>query len=231
VTRERILVVDDEPRYLRLVRFNLEAADYHVTCAATGEEALAALANQALDLVILDVMLPGLDGFEVCRRIREVSVVPIIMLTARGAEEDKVKGLHLGADDYVAKPFSAQELLARVEAVLRRTHLAEAPSKETSFKLGDLRVDFAARRVTVRGQEVRLSPTEYRLLHYLVAHAGKTVTQDEVLEDVWGKGYRGENELLRVTMWRLRHKLEDDPQHPRNIVTIPGIGYILGGPV
>ncbi|MBI3954341.1 MAG: response regulator transcription factor [Chloroflexi bacterium] len=230
MAQELILVVDDEPRYLRLVRFNLEAAGYRVTCAATGEEALASLANHAPDLVVLDVMLPGLDGFEVCQRIREVSMVPIIMLTARGAEEDKVKGLRLGADDYVAKPFSAQELLARVEAVLRRAHLAEAPSQETSFTLGDLRVDFPTRRVTVRGQEVRLSPTEYRLLHYLASHAGKTVTQDDILESVWGAGYRGEHEVLRVTVWRLRHKLADDPQHPRYIATVPGIGYLLGGP-
>ncbi len=227
---ESILVVDDEPRYLRLIRFNLEAGDYQVTCAATGEEALTALARQIPDLVILDIMLPGQDGFEVCACIREVSTVPIIMLTARGAEEDKVKGLRMGADDYVVKPFSVQELLARVEAVLRRTRVAEAPRGAGSFAVGDLSVDLATRQVLVKGQEVRLSPTEYRLLQYLLANAGKTVTQDEILEKVWGHGYRGEHEVLRVTMWRLRQKVEDDPQHPRLIATVPGVGYLVQGP-
>lgn len=226
---ERILVVDDEPRYLRLIRFNLEAEGYQVTCAATGEEALSALAVKVPDLVILDIMLPGQDGFEVCARIREVSTVPIIVLTARGAEEDKVKGLRLGADDYVVKPFSAQELLARVDAVLRRARVTEVPRGAASFAVGDLRVDFLTRRVRVKDQEVRLSPTEYRLLHYLVANAGKTVTQDELLEKVWGPGYRGDHEVLRVTVWRLRQKLEDDPQHPQLIATVPGVGYLVQG--
>lgn len=225
---DRVLVVDDEPRYLRLIRFNLEAEGYHVASAATGEEGLTALARQVPDLVVLDVMLPGMDGFEVCSRIREVSTVPIIMLTARGAEEDKVRGLRLGADDYVAKPFSAQELLARVEAVLRRSRLAETPARQTFFDSGDLRVDFLTRQVTARGKEVRLSPTEYRVLHYLAINAGKTITQDDLLQSVWGAGYRGEHEVLRVTVWRLRQKLEEDPQHPRFITTMPGIGYLLG---
>jgi DNA-binding response OmpR family regulator len=229
MTAEHVLVVDDEPRYLRLIRFNLEAEGYQVTCAATGEEGLSALAVQVPDLVILDIMLPGQDGFQVCGHIREVSTVPIIMLTARGAEEDKVKGLHLGADDYVVKPFSAQELLARVEAVLRRARVAETPRGTASFAAGDLNVDFLTRRGTARGQEVRLSPTEYRLLQYLVTNAGKTVTQDELLEKVWGSGYRGEHEVLRVTVWRLRQKIEDDPQHPQLIVTVPGVGYLVEG--
>jgi DNA-binding response OmpR family regulator len=223
---EHILVVDDEPRYVRLVQFNLEAAGYRVATAATGEDALAKLAGEPPDLVVLDIMLPGLDGFAVCARIREVSTVPIIMLTAKGAQEDKIKGLRLGADDYVVKPFSAQELLARVEAVLRRSHLAEAPRGATSFTAGGLTVDFLSRRVMVNRQDVRLSPTEYRLLHCLVTNAGKAVTQDELLERVWGTGYRGEHEVLRVTVWRLRQKIEDDPQHPRLITTVPGVGYL-----
>lgn len=227
---ERILVVDDEPRYLRLIQFNLEAAGYRVACAATGGEAFTALAKKDFpDLVILDIMLPDQDGFEVCSRIRELSMVPIIMLTARGGEDDKVKGLRLGADDYVVKPFAAQELLARVEAVLRRARLAETPRGAASFTVGDLSVDLLTRRVTVGGQEVRLSPTEYRLLHYLVAHAGKTVTQDELLGKVWGPGYRGEHEVLRVAMWRLRQKVEEDPQQPRLITTVPGVGYLVRG--
>ena len=227
---ELILVVDDEPRYLRLIRFNLEAAGYRVACAATGDEAFTALAKKDFpDLVILDIMLPGQDGFEVCSRIREVSMVPIIMLTARGGEGDKVKGLRLGADDYVVKPFSAQELLARVEAVLRRARLVERPQGSTFLALGDLHMDFATRQVIVKGREVRLSPTEYRLLQYLVANVGKTVTQDELLEKVWGASYQGEHEVLRVTMWRLRQKVEDDPQHPRVIATVPGVGYLVRG--
>ncbi|MEK7281668.1 MAG: response regulator transcription factor [Chloroflexota bacterium] len=228
---ELILVVDDEPRYLRLIRFNLEAAGYRVACAATGEEAFAALAKKEFpSLVILDIMLPGQDGFEICARIREVFEIPIIILTAKGSEEDKVKGLRLGADDYVVKPFSAQELLARVEAVLRRARPAGTPGGQTSFTSGDLQVDFLTRQITVASREVHLSPTEYRVLHYLVLNAGKVVTQDELLEKIWGIGYRGEHEVLRVTIWRLRQKLEEDPTHPRFIATVPGVGYLLGGP-
>ncbi|MFQ5873534.1 MAG: response regulator transcription factor [Dehalococcoidia bacterium] len=224
---EHILVVDDEPRYLRLVQFNLEAGGYRIDCAATGEEALVAIGKQVPDLVILDIMLPGADGFEVCSQIREVSTVPIIMLTARGAEEDRVKGLRLGADDYVPKPFSAQELLARVEAVLRRAHLAESPEKQPYFCRGDLRVDFLSRQVTVKEKEVHLSPTEYRVLYYLAINMGKAITQDELLTKVWGPGYQGEQEVLRVTVWRLRQKLEDDAQNPQFVTTVPGVGYLL----
>ena len=224
---ECILVVDDEARYVRLVRFNLEAAGYRVVCAATGQEALAALAHRAPDLVVLDIMLPDIDGFEVCQRIREVSTVPIIMLTAKGADEDKVKGLRLGADDYVTKPFSAQELMARVDAVLRRMRLADVPEKQTSYTRGELRVDFLARRVTLREREVRLSPTEYRLLQCLAVNAGRVVTQDDLLEKVWGPGYRGEHELLRVSIWRLRQKLGEDVNKPGYIVTVPGVGYLM----
>ncbi len=223
----RILVVDDEPRYLRLIRFNLEAGGYHVECVATGEDALAALAEKMPELVILDIMLPGVDGFEVCRCIREDSTVPIIMLTALGAEEDMVKGLRLGADDYVAKPFSVQELMARVEAVLRRAQTPDFPGKQSSLTLGGLRVDALARKVTVSEQEVHLSPTEYRLLIYLTTNAGKTLTQDDILSSVWGLGYEGEHRVIRVTMWRLRQKLGDDPQHPRFITTVPGVGYLF----
>lgn len=227
---ERILVVDDEPRYLGVIRFNLEAEGYRVTCAATGEDALALFPKRAPDLVVLDVMLPGLDGFEVCQRIREVSERPIIMLTAKGADEDKVKGLRLGADDYVTKPFSAQELLARVEAVLRRAHPVETPPRQPTLVAGDLEIDFLARRVTVRGREVRLSPTEYRLLACLAASPGTVLTHEYLLEKVWGPAYRGEHEMLRVALWRLRHKLEKDPANPRTIVTRAGVGYMLSAP-
>ncbi len=227
---ERILVVDDELRYLRLIQFNLEAEGYRISTAITGGEALAALAQRIPDLVILDIMLPGEDGFEVCRRIREVSDVPIIMLTALGSDADKVKGLRLGADDYVAKPFSAQELLARVEAVLRRTRPTEVPGRPVVFTLGDLHMDFLKRSVVVAGQEVRLSPTEYRVLHYLAVNAGRAVTQDDLLDAVWGSGYAGEHDVLRVAVWRLRQKLGDDAQIPRFISTIPGVGYLVETP-
>jgi DNA-binding response OmpR family regulator len=227
---ERILVVDDEPRYLRLIRFNLETEGYRVVCAKTGEEGLAAVARQLPDMVVLDIMLPGRDGFEVCSQIREFSEVPIIMLTARGAEEDKVRGLNLGADDYVVKPFSARELLARVEAVFRRARLAEVPCGETTFKQGGLQIDFLTRRVMVDGLKVGLSPTEYRLLHYLAVNAGRAVTQDDLLSKVWGNEYLGEHEVLRVTVWRLRQKIEASPQHPQRLITVPGVGYILESP-
>lgn len=230
MVEERILVVDDEPRYLRLIRFNLEAAGYRVTGAANGEEALSAVAQQPLDLVVLDIMLPGQDGFQVCSRIREVSTVPIIMLTARGSDEDKVKGLHLGADDYVVKPFSAQELLARVEAVLRRAHMVGLPPQPVCLAVGGLQIDLLARRVLAGGHELRLSPTEYRVLHYLAVNSGRVVHHDELLEKVWGPGYRGEYELLRVTVWRLRKKLEEDPQRPRVLATVAGVGYLLESP-
>ena len=225
---ERILAVDDEPRYLEIIRFNLEAAGYRVACAASGEEALDVFAADDSELIILDVMLPGLDGFEVCRLVRERSSCPIIMLTAKGAEEDKVRGLRLGADDYVTKPFSAQELLARVEAVLRRARAPESGEPPATIILGDLSIDQQRKQVTLAGRDVRLSPTEYRLLLCLAVNAGVVLSRDELLSEVWGKAYKGEDEILRVTLWRLRQKLVDDP--PRYIVTRPGLGYMLDTP-
>jgi two-component system response regulator VicR len=226
--RERILAVDDEPRYLEIIRFNLETAGYRVTCATAGEEALELLAADDADLIVLDVMLPGIDGFEVCRLVRERSSCPIIMLTAKGAEEDKVRGLRLGADDYVTKPFSAQELLARVEAVLRRARGPEGGERQPeTIVVDDLRIDPQRKQVTVGEREVRLSPTEYRLLWCLAENAGSVLSRDELLTQVWGKAYKGEDEILRVTLWRLRQKLADDPSAPRYIVTRPGLGYML----
>ena len=224
---ERVLAVDDEPRYLEIIRFNLESAGYGVTCAASGEEALDEFAAGEPDLIVLDVMLPGMDGFEVCSQVRERSSCPIIMLTAKGSEEDKVRGLRLGADDYVTKPFSAQELLARVEAVLRRAHVVEAGERQAAaVTLGELVVDRQRKQVTLAGREIRLSPTEYRLLLCLATNAGVVLGRDELLTQVWGKAYKGEDEILRVTLWRLRQKLADD----RYIVTRPGLGYMLAAP-
>jgi DNA-binding response OmpR family regulator len=226
---EHILAVDDEPRYLEIIRFNLERAGYRVDSAASGEEALEASLASEPDLIVLDVMLPGIDGFEVCSRVRERSSCPIIMLTAKGAEEDKVRGLRLGADDYVTKPFSAQELLARVEAVLRRAHATEGSERQPgTISLGDLRIDRQRKSVTLAGRDVRLSPTEFRLLLCLAVNADIVLSRDELLTQVWGDAYKGEDEILRVTLWRLRQKLADDP--PRYIVTRPGLGYMLTAP-
>ena len=226
---ESVLAVDDEPRYLEIIRFNLEAAGYRVACAASGEEALEAFAQDEPDLIVLDVMLPGLDGFGVLSQVRERSSCPVIMLTAKGSEEDKVHGLRLGADDYVTKPFSAQELLARVEAVLRRTRV-RAGEREPPIDIGELRIDPRRKQVTVAGREVRLSPTEYRLLLFLAANANVVLSRDELLTEVWGKAYKGENEILRVALWRLRQKLEEDPSAPRYVVTRTGLGYMLAAP-
>ncbi len=221
----RVLVVDDEPRYVKLLRFNLEAAGHEVVDAGSAEEAFDVLATQTLDLVILDIMLPGVDGFEACQKIRDVSDVAIIMLTARDAAEDRLRGFRAGADDYVSKPFSAQELIARVEAVLRRTRTDGAPGGQPSFSSGDLHVDFLTHRVTVGGRPVRLSPTEYRLLRCLALNAGRVMTQDDLLVQVWGGEYEGD--VLRVTIRRLRQKLESSAEVPRYIANVPGIGYML----
>ena len=225
---EHILAVDDEPRYLEIIRFNLETAGYRVACAASGEEALESVAADEPDLIVLDVMLPGIDGFDVLRSVRERSPCPVIMLTAKGAEEDKVRGLRLGADDYVTKPFSAQELLARVEAVLRRARVPEGESHhQPTIDVRELRIDQQRKQVTLDGTDVRLSPTEYRLLLCLATDPGVVLSRDELLTRVWGKAYEGEDEILRVTLWRLRQKLGDDAAAPRYIVTRPGLGYML----
>ena len=185
----QVLVVDDEPRYLKLLRFNLEAAGYEVITAANGEEALTMVARKIPDLIILDIRLPGIDGYEVCTSIREFSSVPIIMLTAKGEEREKVQGLRLGADDYVTKPFGAEELMARVEAILRRGHDSE-PQSPPVLNIGRLSIDFVQRKVTIMGQEVNLSPTEYRLLQCLALNAGRVTVQEELQEKVWGPEYR-----------------------------------------
>lgn len=223
-------MVDDEPRYLRLVGYNLESSGYKVIAAADGDEALRGVARGNVDLVILDIRLPGMDGCEVCRRIREFSTVPIIMLTAKGEDSDKVLGLSSGADDYVTKPFYAEELLARVEAVLRRSHFSESTVPQPTRAWGKMSIDFAQRLVTVGGQEVRLSPTEYRLLRCLAANAGRVVARAEILEKVWGPGYREPFEGLRAYIRRLRQKIETDPGKPEYILTRAGIGYLLSLP-
>ncbi len=223
--KTRILVVDDELSIIKFLRANLESKNYVVLAAMDGAEALHTIEMELPDLVILDIMMPKLDGFEVCRRLREWSQIPVIMLSARGDESDKVKCLDLGADDYITKPFGASELIARVSAVLRRTEAATSTPTQPSFTSGDLEVNFAQRQVTVSGKEVKLTPTEYTLLQEFALNAGKVLTHTQLLNKVWGPEYREEREYLHVFVRRLRAKLEPDPTNPKCIMTVSGIGY------
>ena len=225
MTKTRILVVDDELSIIKFLRANLEANGYEVLTTMDGVEALQTFEMELPDLVILDIMMPKMDGFEVCRRLREWSQTPIIMLSARGDVSDKVKCLDLGADDYITKPFGASELIARVRAVLRRTGAATTIPTQPSFACGDIKISFAQRKVTVAGNEVKLTPTEYSLLQELVLNAGKLLTHTYLLNKVWGPEYREEREYLHVFVRRLRAKLEPDPANPRYIMTVPGVGY------
>jgi DNA-binding response OmpR family regulator len=209
---------------------NLEARGYEVLTASDGKTAVELAASESPDLVMLDVRMPGLDGFEACQRIRRFSKVPIIMLTALAEEVDKVRGLDAGADDYVTKPFSVEELLARVRAALRRAEFAEGRVAQPLYEAGALRVDLANQRVFVGGSEVALTPIEYRLLSELVKNAGRVLVPDQLLERVWGLGYEGEHRLLRQAVHRLRHKIESDPQEPEYIHTRRGIGYVFAPP-
>ena len=224
---ERILVVDDDPRLVRLVKANLEPEGYQVLAVADGSSALEAVEREDPDLILLDLMLPGMDGYELCQRIREFSDTPVIMLTARGEDADKVRGLRLGADDYITKPFSIGELMARVEAVLRRTRSPEEAKAPSSFTAGDLSIDFSRRRVTVRGEEVYLTPTEYRLLYHLATNQGRVMLHEELLTRVWGPEYREELEYLRAYIHHLRQKIEPNPAQPQLILSKPGLGYLL----
>lgn len=226
----KILVVDDEPHLLKLVRSNLEAAHYKVTVAMDGPSALAMMGGEGADLVILDIMMPGLDGFEVLQKIREFSVVPVIILTAKDQEVDVVKGLRFGADDYIRKPFSVHELLARVEAVLRRGAPSEDIMTRPPFVSGEFEMDFQQRRVKVKDKEIKVGPTEWKLLTQLVSNAGRVMLHADLLRKVWGPEYGGETEYLRVYISYLRNKLEDDPSHPKYILTEHGVGYSFRRP-
>ncbi|MBN2387022.1 MAG: response regulator transcription factor [Anaerolineales bacterium] len=222
----RILVVDDEPRYLRLLEANLNTEGYEVTAVKDGSEAIETFSAHPTDLILLDIMLPGMDGFAVCQRIRQFSNVPIIMLTAKGEEQDRVRGLDVGADDYLVKPFSVTELLARVRAVLRRAQVAEV-GQDRFFSHGELRIDFARAEVWLGEQPVYLSATEYRLLLQFSHNIGKILTAEELLTSVWGAEYRDDKEILWVTIARLRQKVEKDPHVPEHIVTRSGLGYLM----
>lgn len=232
--KTRIVTADDDPQLLRLIARNLEFEDYDVITASDGALALEQIERSSPDLVLLDVMMPKMDGFTVCQRVREFSAVPIIIITARGQDQDKVKGLDLGADDYLTKPFSVEELLARVRAVLRRTQFFSSDAqagRATTTTIGDLTIDYAQHLVKLAGKEVTLTPTEYRLLSYLAQNVGRVVTQDLLLEHVWGTDYLGESHMLQVNVNRLRRKLEADPAHPQYLKTKVGIGYMLTAPV
>jgi DNA-binding response OmpR family regulator len=221
----RILVVDDEERMVRFIRLNLEHDGFRVSEAFKGTEAMDKLRSTLPDLVLLDVMLPDIDGFEVLRMIREVSTVPVIMLTAKGEEDDRVKGLELGADDYVTKPFSPRELVSRVRAVLRRDEIASGASHGLIEVDERLKLDFDRHEVWVEGKLVNLRPTEYRLLYHLVQNAGWVISHDQLLANVWGYEYRDEPHYVRLYINYLRKKIEEDPSNPKYILTERGIGY------
>ncbi len=222
--RRHILVVDDEERMVRFIRMNLEHDGFQVSEAFNGKQAIDKLRDTP-DLVLLDVMMPDLDGFEVLQTIREVSSVPVIMLTAKGEEDDRVRGLELGADDYVTKPFSPRELVSRVRAVLRRTEGASGSMHGLIEVDERLKIDFDRREIWLEGRLVKLRPTEYRLLYHLVQNAGWVVSHDQLLQKVWGYEYRDEPHYVRLYINYLRQKLEKDPSDPKYILTERGVGY------
>jgi len=225
---KRILIVDDEPRYLRLLEANLRTEGYEVVTAQDGAQAVDVFSGQPIDLVLMDVMMPKLDGFGATQRIREFSSTPIIILTAKGDEQDRVRGLDLGADDYLVKPFSATELLARVRAVLRRAQPSgDVGGQSRFFTHENLKIDFARAEVWKGETPVSLSATEYRLLLQFAHHTGKIMSSEELLTSVWGPEYRTDKEILWVSIARLRQKLEDDAHAPKHIVTRSGLGYLM----
>jgi two-component system KDP operon response regulator KdpE len=224
----RILVVDDEIEILRALQRSLTAYGYEVFTAGSGEEALEAITHHRPDLMLLDLGLPGISGLEVCKQVRTQSNLPIIVLSVKNAERDKVLALDLGADDYVSKPFGINEVLARVRVALRHAAQVKAGTEPT-FVAGPLKVDFAHRLVQVNGQEVKLTPTEYDLLKALIKNIGKIMTRQMLLSQVWGTGYGSEAHYLHVYIGQLRRKIEPDPAHPRFILTVSGVGYRFNG--
>jgi two-component system KDP operon response regulator KdpE len=221
-----VLVVDDEPRMIGFIRMNLEIEGHQVIEAHSGVEALEAIRTKLPDVVLLDVMMPDLDGFETLRMLREFSNIPVIMLTAKGEENDKVYGLELGADDYVTKPFGPRELSSRIKAVLRRAEIPTATPDQAILRIDDrLQVDFNRREVIVEGNHIKLRPTEYRLLYHLIENTGWTVPHDQLLAIVWGYEYRDEAHYVRLYVNYLREKIEKDPSNPQYILTERGVGY------
>ncbi|MBI5841067.1 MAG: response regulator transcription factor [Chloroflexi bacterium] len=223
--RRRILIVDDEERMVRFIRMNLEHDGFQVSEAFNGKQAIQKLRDVTPDLILLDIMMPDLDGFEVLETVREISTVPVIMLTAKGEEDDRVRGLELGADDYITKPFSPREMVSRVKAVLRRTE-GVSGSMHGLLEIDDrLKIDFDRREIWLEGKLVKLRPTEYRLLFHLVQNAGWVVSHDQLLQKVWGYEYRDEPHYVRLYINYLRQKLEKDPASPKYILTERGVGY------
>lgn len=223
---KRILVVDDEPRMINFIRMNLELEGHQVLEAHNGLEALEAVRTKLPDIVLLDVMMPELDGFETLRMLREFSSIPVIMLTAKGEENDRVYGLELGADDYIPKPFGPRELSARIKAVLRRADVPSSTPDQATLRIDErLAVDFNRREVIVSGERIKLRPTEYRLLYHLIENAGWTVPHDQLLAKVWGYEYRDEAHYVRLYVNYLREKIEEDPANPKYILTERGVGY------
>lgn len=227
--KERILIIDDDPALVRVLQVSLEKEGYEIVSATSGAEGLRQAYRTQPDLIILDIMMPRMDGWEVCRRLREMCDAPIIMLTAKVGETNVVKGLKLGADDYITKPFSTEELMARIGALLRRASLPPSSRRPAVFASGDLVVDFARRRVTVRGKEVDLTPKEFRLLSCLVRNRGKVLPHRTILTQVWGPAYANELDCLKVYIRYLRRKIEEDPSNPRYILTEWGMGYYFAG--
>ena len=224
-TKQRILVVDDEERIVRMIRLNLEHDGFTVIEANNGMQAINQIREKLPNLVILDVMMPGIDGYETLSLIRETSQVPVIMLTAKSEEEDRIYGLELGADDYITKPFSPRELVSRTKTVLRRTE-NRSPDEEDVIRVDDrLTLDFGKREIWLDGELVKLRPTEYRLLYHLVKNAGWVMTYDQILAKVWGYEYRDETHYVRLYVNYLRQKLEKDPANPKYILTERGVGY------
>jgi DNA-binding response OmpR family regulator len=226
---KRILVVDDEPLITESLEYSLKEEGFEVVIAHDGPQALEAVRRENLDLIVLDIMLPGMDGWETCRRLRQESTVPIIMLTARGQEIDRVLGLEIGADDYLAKPFSFRELLARMRAIFRRVAFQEAP-KSAQIRIGDVRLDLGAHKAHKKDQELTLTQKEYDLLHALMSRAGQVVTRADLLDQVWGVEWLGDTRTLDVHIRWLREKIEDDAGRPHYVQTVRGVGYRFATP-
>jgi two-component system KDP operon response regulator KdpE len=225
--RELILLIEDEPQMRRFLRVTLQGNGYRLIEAPSGEEGLSQAATRNPDVVLLDLGLPDMDGIEVTRRFREWSGIPIIVISAREQEEDKIRALDAGADDYLTKPFGAGELLARIRVAVRHKILQHAGQEERGFTLNELRVDFTSRQVFLKDKEIHLTPIEYRLLAVLIRNAGKVVTHTQLLREVWGPVYADQTQYLRVYMAQLRRKLESDPARPKFLINEPGVGYRL----
>ncbi len=225
MANQTILVVDDEPKIVELITMNLERDGFNVISARDGYAAMDKVTKHLPDLIILDIMMPDMDGFETLKRIREVSTVPVIFLSVKGQEFDRVRGLDLGADDYMTKPFSPRELVSRIKAILRRTEAKSLTATDEIKVDDDLSINFAQRKVIVNGKEILLRPTEYRLLYQLVSNAGKLLQHETLLSRVWGPEYRDEDHYVRLYITYLRQKIEKDPKNPKYIISERGLGY------